>query len=191
MSTPSAKRWISADELLLDSFRLARLVIDSGYRPTLLIGLWRGGAAVAVAVHESLAWHGLACAHMPLLTRLYTGIDARAGALQIEGLGDLASRLAEPARILVVDDVFDTGITMQGVLSAIRALPGAEREIRSATVWHKPGRNRTTLQPDYRLRTTEDWLVFPHELQGMAASEIAAGRGKAYLAALSGDPPVR
>ncbi|MFM7784272.1 MAG: phosphoribosyltransferase, partial [Gammaproteobacteria bacterium] len=111
MSAETTKRWISADELLLDSFRLARLVIDSGYRPTLLIGLWRGGAAVAVAVHESLAWHGLACAHMPLLTRLYTGIDMRAGSVQIEGLGDLAPKLAQPARILVVDDVFDTGVT--------------------------------------------------------------------------------
>ncbi|MFM7275426.1 MAG: phosphoribosyltransferase [Gammaproteobacteria bacterium] len=186
MSAETTKRWISADELLLDSFRLARLVIDSGYRPTLLIGLWRGGAAVAVAVHESLAWHGLACAHMPLLTRLYTGIDMRAGAVQIEGLGDLAPKLAQPARILVVDDVFDTGVTMQGVLAAILALPGAEREIRSATVWHKPGRNRTTLQPDYRLRTTEDWLVFPHELQGIDAEELRRGRGEAFLAALGG-----
>ncbi len=187
MSTMSTKRWISADALLLDSFRLARRVIDSGYRPTLLIGLWRGGAPVAVAVHESLGWHGFPCAHMPLLTRLYTGIDTRAGELQIEGLQDLASKLAEPARILVVDDVFDTGITMQGVLAAIRALPGATREIRSATVWQKPARNRTGLQPDYHLRSTEDWLVFPHELQGMDAGELEGGRGRVWLAALRGD----
>lgn len=186
MTAASGKRWISAGELLLDSFRLARRVIDSGFRPTLLIGLWRGGAGIAVAVHESLAWHGLDCAHMPLATRLYTGIDARAGELQIEGLDGVAARLGAPARILVVDDVFDTGITMQGVLAAIRALPGAEREIRSASVWYKPGRNRTPIEPDYTVRSTEEWLVFPHELQGLDLTELRAGRDAAFLAALTG-----
>ena len=50
------------------------------------------------------------------------------------------------------------------------------KEIRIACPWYKPARNTTTLRPDYYLHETEDWLVFPHELVGLKAAEIAAGK---------------
>jgi hypothetical protein len=43
-------------------------------------------------------------------------------------------------------------------------------------VYYKPARNRTSVQPDYYVRTTEDWLVFPHELQGLTHEEILANK---------------
>ncbi|MGQ3180018.1 MAG: hypoxanthine phosphoribosyltransferase, partial [Blastomonas fulva] len=44
------KLYISANSLLEDSYRLAMQVIDSGYQPTHIVGIWRGGAPVGIAV---------------------------------------------------------------------------------------------------------------------------------------------
>ncbi len=48
------KHYIDANQLLEDSFRLAWQVFESGYRPNYVVGVWRGGAPVGVAVHELL-----------------------------------------------------------------------------------------------------------------------------------------
>ena len=147
-----AKRWIGAAELLQDAWRLARCVIDSGYAPTLLIGLWRGGAPIAVAVHEALAWRGQRCEHLPLRTTLYSGIDERAPGVRIHGLAALRA------------------------LDCLRTA-----ELRVATVWWKPTRNRSTLTPDYWIHQTADWLVFPHELCGLEPDEVRAHRPEASV----------
>ena len=58
-------------------------------------------------------------------------------------------------------------------LDALRAVPAMHAaEIRIATVWWKPARNRTGITPHYWLHRTAQWLVFPHELCGLDASEI-------------------
>lgn len=182
----SDRRWIGARQLQEDALRLAARVLASGWQPQLLIGLWRGGAPVAIAMHEALVWHGLDCAHAPLATSLYTGIDARAPQLRIEGLEALAPRLAGSARVLLVDDVFDTGRTVAGVREAIAGVaPGADTRI--ATVWWKPARNTTALRPDWHLHETDAWLVFPHELQGLPIEEIRAARGVRFAQALLGE----
>ena len=48
------KLFIQADELLSDSFKLAWQVYESGYRPNYIIGVWRGGAPIGIAVQEFL-----------------------------------------------------------------------------------------------------------------------------------------
>jgi hypothetical protein len=180
------KRWISAEELLQDSLRLASMVLESGFLPDVVVGLWRGGAPVAVALHEALRFHGVKAAHMPISTRLYSGIDQRDGQLRIDGLERLEPLLAAPARILLVDDVWDTGITLCGVREAIAALPGAARDVRTATAWFKPGRNRSKSTPDYRVNESDDWLVFPHELEGLGIGELREHRGEDFVHALLG-----
>ncbi len=54
-----------------------------------------------------------------------------------------------------------------------RNLPGT---IRIATVYYKPTRNRSSLVPDYYVKATDTWLVFPHELQGLSREEILANK---------------
>ena len=48
------KLFIQAEELLSDSFKLAWQVYESGYRPNYIIGVWRGGAPIGIAVQEFL-----------------------------------------------------------------------------------------------------------------------------------------
>jgi len=170
------KIWLTADDLLADSWRLARLVLESGFAPTHLIGIWRGCAPIGIAVQEYFEFHGLACDHVAIRTSSYTGIDQQADVVQVHGLGWLAETLGRDDRLLLVDDVFDTGRSMAAVLAELGARCGANTpaDIRIACPWHKPGRNRTTLTPDYVLHTSEAWLIFPHELCGLSADEIRA-----------------
>ena len=46
------KKFITAQDLLEDSFRLAAQVFEDGFRPQFIIGIWRGGAPVGIAVQE-------------------------------------------------------------------------------------------------------------------------------------------
>ena len=49
-------------------------------------------------------------------------------------------------------------------------------EIRVATPYFKPKNNKTDRVPDYYIHETDQWLVFPHELQGLSMDEIKANK---------------
>lgn len=164
------KTYLSADTFLRDAWRLAAAVRQACWRPDLLIALWRGGAFVGMAVHEYLKTTGWDVRHLPLKCASYTGIGENAGEV-VFTLGDELFALIRPGeKVLVVDDVFDTGRTAQAVKARLAAV-GAE--MRMACVYWKPGRNETTLAPDYFVREVGgDWLVFPHELDGLTRDEL-------------------
>ena len=66
------KMFISAESLLRDSLELGMQIVRSGFRPTFLVGIWRGGAPIGIAVQEVLEFHGLPCDHLPIRTSSYT-----------------------------------------------------------------------------------------------------------------------
>jgi hypoxanthine phosphoribosyltransferase len=168
------KIFISADSLLKDSMELARLIVRSGFRPTYLVAMWRGGAPIGIAVQEVLEYHSIHCDHIAIRTSSYTGIGDQAKTVRVHALDYLVSRLSAEDELLLVDDVFDSGRSLEAVMSELRRrcrrnLPA---QIRIATVYYKPKRNRSTLIPDYYVLDTDSWLVFPHEIQGLTQEEI-------------------
>lgn len=176
-----AKQFIDAETLLTESFGLAARIHASGYRPDLVLGVWRGGAPIAVAVHEFLVFHGHDCEHLPVRVSSYTGIEAQGERVAIHDPTGLRAAVAGYRRLLIVDDVLDTGRSLAALLGLLRGT-ASQTELRSACPWYKPSRSRTGLVPDYHLHETDAWLVFPHELMGLSAEEIRAGKG--HLAAL-------
>ena len=80
------KLFIQADELLSDSFKLAWQVFESGYRPNYIIGVWRGGAPIGIAVQEFLDVLGASSDHIAIRTSHYKGIDERDSQVQVYGL---------------------------------------------------------------------------------------------------------
>ena len=182
------KHFINAQELIEDAFSLARRIRASDFRPGTLIGVWRGGTPVGIAVHEYFRYHGHEMDHMAVQAISYTGIAQQDATVRVRGLTDIAADLDRTRPILVVDDVFDSGRTMQAIVSALRGLPGmpAGAQIRTACPWYKPARRVVPITPDYYLHETDDWLVFPHELEGLSAAEIRAGKGA--LAGIVLDP---
>jgi Predicted phosphoribosyltransferases len=75
--------------------------------------------------------------------------------------------------LLIVDDVYDTGMSVSKVISDLEfACKKNTPEIRVATPYFKPTKNKTDRTPDYFIHETDQWLVFPHELQGLSMNEI-------------------
>ncbi len=175
------KLFISPESLLLDSYKLARKVLDSGFQPSFLIGIWRGGTPVGIAVQEYLAYHGVQCDHSAIRTSAYPGLDQRSKEIKVDGLDYVVRRANAEDRILFVDDVYDSGLTIQQVISQLEQLSrkNTPQEIKIATVYYKPERNKTHRLPDYYINKTDKWLVFPHELRELTEEEIRQGKGEA------------
>lgn len=175
------KRIIAANDFLRDSFQLAADVYEAGFRPDFLVGLWRGGSAVGIAVQEGLEYFGVKTDHIAIRTS-YSGADTyekmvTKQRIRVHGLEYLLNTLCHEHSLLIVDDVLSTGKSLKAVIDQLkkktrRNLP---HDIRIATVWFRPT-ERTVLRPDYFVHETADWLVLPYELTGMSVDEIKEAR---------------
>ena len=162
------KVYLDSNGVTRDSFALARKIYDSGFRPDVVIALWRGGTPVGIAVHEFLHYKGIECYHTAVKTCAYTGIGQCREPVS-ENMDYVLDRIGPGTKVLVVDDIFDSGATIR----AVRArLGGTQAEVRVATPYFKPRRNTAGFGPDFYLREVDAWLVFPHELLGLTPEEI-------------------
>ena len=167
------KLFIQADELLSDSFKLAWKVYESGYRPNYIIGVWRGGAPIGIAVQEFLDVLGVPSDHIAIRTSHYKGMGDRDSKVEVHGLNYIIKQVESEDSLLIVDDVHDTGISIQKIILDLQtACKKNTPEIKVATPYFKPNKNQTNRQPDFYLHETEKWLVFPHELEGLSLQEI-------------------
>ena len=136
------KQFIQAKELLEDSFKLAWQVYESGYRPNYIIGVWRGGAPIGIAVQEFLEVLGVPSDHIAIRTSYYSGIDERNKEVQIYGLNYVIRKLESEDSLLIVDDVHDTGISVQQIITDLKkACKNNTPEIRIAAPYFKPQKN--------------------------------------------------
>ena len=69
------KVYLTGQGLLEDSFKLAQKVLESGFEPTFIIAVWRGGAPIGIAVQEYLHFHGIHADNIAIRTSSYSGID--------------------------------------------------------------------------------------------------------------------
>ena len=167
------KHFITANELLQDSYNLGHLVLDSGFKPNYLVGVWRGGAPVGIAVQELLEYHGVSTDHIAIRTSSYDGIDKRRDSVQVHGLHYIIENVNAEDNLLIIDDVFDSGQSVQAILETIQNLSRRNTpSMKVATVYYKPGKRKVDITPDFYVHETEKWLVFPHELQGLSKQEI-------------------
>lgn len=163
------KRYLSANEFLSDTWKMAAAIRKSAWKPDILIALWRGGAPVGVAVHEFLKVSGWPVQHVPLKCASYTGIGENAGGVEFTHGDIVFGMIRRGDKVLIVDDVFDTGKTAAAVKERLDKI-GAE--MRMACVYWKPKKNLTTITPDYFVQDVGlDWLVFPHEIEGLSDAE--------------------
>lgn len=167
------KHYINSQQLLNDSQHLALQVLDSGFRPELVIGIWRGGTPVAIALHEIFRFAGIKADHFSIRTLSYYGIGQQ-GTINVDGLEYVQRSLSEGKTALLVDDIFDSGRSIQAVFETLKlTADGDLPDIRVATPYFKPRHNLTSRIPDYYLHETDEWIVFPHELEGLSQEELA------------------
>jgi hypoxanthine phosphoribosyltransferase len=185
------KTYISADSLLRDSLALGVQIVRSGFRPSFLVGIWRGGAPIGICVQEVLEYNGIECDHISIRTSSYLGIDQQSKTVRVHALDYLVSQLKAEDQLLLIDDVFDSGRSLEAVVAELqrRCRRNMPEQVKIATVYYKPTRNISSLRPDYFIRETDQWLVFPHEVQGLTREEILANKpvGEDFFLASSSD----
>lgn len=134
---------------------LAQQIVDSGWLPDVVVAVARGGLLPAGAVAYAL------------------GVKAM-GTMNVEFYTGVAQTLTEPVflpplmdthtlvgkKVLVVDDVADSGRTLAKVMDAVAELgtPSRPTQARSAVVYVKPS---SVIKPDYCWRHTPRWITFP------------------------------
>lgn len=176
------KKFIAADDLLRDSFQLAAHIYEAGFEPDFLVGLWRGGSAVGIAVQEGLEYLGVQTDHIAIRTSYrgatsYTEMVSKADAIRVHGLQYLLENLSSHHSLLIVDDVYSTGSSVKAVIDqlASKTRRNMPHDIRIASVWFRPT-ERTLKTPEYYVHETRDWLVLPYELTGMSVQELRQHR---------------
>jgi hypoxanthine phosphoribosyltransferase len=172
------ERFIAADDLLRDSFQLAANIFEAGFSPDFLVGLWRGGSAVGIAVQEGLDYFGVKTDHIAIRTSYsgaprYSQMVSTAESIRVHGLQYLLENLCSHHSMLIVDDVYSTGSSVNAVIAqlALKTRRNLPRDIRIASVWYR--RTEKTLRtPEYYVHETDDWLVLPYELSGFSVDEL-------------------
>lgn len=168
------KVFLTSSGLLKDSYRLGAKILESGFKPTFIVGIWRGGTPVGIAVQELLQYCGLKSDHIAIRTSSYRGMERGKAKVRVHGLNYVVKNINAEDSMLIIDDVHDTGLSIAEVIHQIktRCRRNAPREIRTATVYYKPGKSKVDFKPDYCIHETDDWLVFPHELEGLSRQDI-------------------
>jgi uncharacterized protein len=163
------KIYISANDLYKDSFKLGMNIIRSGYKPDHIVALWRGGTPVGMVIQEVFQTKLHVCNHLASKAKSYTGIGEH-GDVKVPYIATFLADLVVGQKVLIVDDVFDTGRTAARMMELLQR-HGVEVKI--ATLYWKPNKNETQIEPHYYQHSTEAWIVFPHELEGLTAQEVA------------------
>ena len=139
---------------------LARRIAASGFRPDIVVAIARGGLVPAGALAYALGTKAAGT----LNVEFYTDVDQTLpDPVVLEPMLDTAAIAGK--RLLVVDDVADSGRTMALVLDLVR---GHGAEARSAVLYTKP---RSIVRPDFSWRETPLWITFPWSAQPSVYAE--------------------
>ena len=153
---------MSWDDLGLGTRELAQAIYDDGYRPDMVLAIARGGMLVAAALGYALGVKNT----FTMNVEFYTGIDSRLEMPMIlPPVPDLVD--FHETRVLIADDVADTGATLALVQEFCE---GKVAEVRCAVLYEKP---RSTVKCEYVWRRTDRWITFPWSAQDPVADELA------------------
>jgi len=146
----SAREVMGWDDLGAGARDLALAIAEDGYRPDMVLAIARGGLLVAGALAYALGVKNT----FTMNVEFYTGVDERLEMPMIlPPVPDLVD-FAE-TRVLIADDVADTGATLALVK---QFCAGKVAEVRCAVLYEKP---RSTVRCEYVWRRTDRWIVFP------------------------------
>ncbi|MEX5269685.1 phosphoribosyltransferase [Kocuria sabuli] len=139
---------------------LARSVVESGFLPEIIIAVARGGLLPAGALSYAMGVKLSDAINVEFYTDVHQTLPDPVLLAPMLDTESIAGR-----KLLVVDDVADSGRTLALVLELLR---GFGAEARSAVIYAKP---RSVVAPDYVWRATDEWIVFPWS----AAPPVTAG----------------
>jgi hypoxanthine phosphoribosyltransferase len=149
-------------------YKLATTIAKSGFKPDLLLGLWRGGAQPCNIISEVFEYLNIPTEHNIIKCHSYDNTNQHEVIFDKLGQDFINMYIKFNANVLIIDDIFDTGRTMQAVINNIHNTSN----IKIATVFYKPHANLTNIKPDFTAQVTDKWIVFPNEIAGLTAPEL-------------------
>jgi hypoxanthine phosphoribosyltransferase len=163
MGTPTEREVLDYPTFHVAVRELATRVHDSGYQPDWIVCIARGGLLIGGALGYALSIKNIATMNI----EYYSGIDERLDVpVVLPPVLDLVD--LEHTRVLVVDDVADTGETLHMV---IELLSESVDEARSLVIFEK---SRSIIRPDYVWRRTDDWISFPWSTDAPVGTPIGS-----------------
>ncbi|WP_435300503.1 phosphoribosyltransferase [Timonella sp. A28] len=150
MTENGIREVLSWEEFGTATRELAHKVVDSGFEPDVVVAIARGGLVPGGAMAYALGTKGVGTMNVEFYTDIgETLTDPRI----LPPLMDTAELPGQ--KVLVVDDVADSGRTLQLVMNML-ARQGSDA--RSAVLYTKP---RSIIVPDYSWKDTDEWITFP------------------------------
>ena len=187
---------VDPEDFLVDSFELGKKVYLSGFRPKHMLSIWRGGTPVGLGVDAFFRSRGVQIHHTTIATDSYTGIGRRGG-VTVKNLEHLVQVICPEDGLLIIDDVYESGNTIRGVVELLRhkARANAPTEIVVATVHHKPSCQEYGELPVIALHevAADVWIDYPHELADLVdpndpEDSRIRGKGEDIWSLLRGEP---
>jgi hypothetical protein len=157
----SEKLIVSWDKYNKAVEKLAIMIHDSGYKPTLLVGIMRGGAPMIDLLSRVFK---LKCAYLAVESYSGKGVEDEQGDIVFSReMSSIAKNMG--GKILLCDDLSDTGITLNKSVDWLRQYEPIKdkiEDIKTATLWKK---KKSTFEPDFCAVRLEDnpWIVQPFE----------------------------
>ena len=158
----SEKLIVSWDQYNETVEKLAIQIEESGYKPSILIGIMRGGAPMIDVLSRVFK---LKCAYLAVESYSGKGVEDEQGDIVFSReMSSIAPNMG--GKILLCDDLSDTGITFNKSVDWLRAyepIKGKIEDIKTATLWKK---KKSTFDPDFCAVKLEanPWIVQPFEV---------------------------
>ena len=158
----SEKLIVSWDQYNETVEKLAIQIHESGYKPSILIGIMRGGAPMIDVLSRVFK---LKCAYLAVESYSGKGVEDEQGDIVFSReISSIAPNMG--GKILLCDDLSDTGITFNKSVDWLRSyepIKGKIEDIKTATLWKK---KKSTFEPDFCAVKLEDnpWIVQPFEI---------------------------
>lgn len=174
------KVFVDEESHLLDGYRLGAQIFASGFRPSFIVGVWRGGAVVGMVVQECLATLGIETDHIALRTSYEGRADYESSlqakrAVRVHGKQYLLEAMNAEDNLLIVDDVFSSGRHTQAVVSSLQSemKRNFPRHVKVASIWFRsPNPEDAAVKPDFFIHSTQDWVVLPFEIKDLTETEL-------------------
>ena len=149
---------------------MAKKIENSNFKPDAILGISRGGCYPAIIIHEYLNYSNIKCKYYIMTAKSYNN-NIQTNNFFIDISQYTQDNLKKCKKILIVDDIFDTGLTIMNICNYLFKLGITSDKLKVATPYYKPKNNKTSIIPDYFIQEREEWIVFPHEFQGLSKHE--------------------
>ncbi|MGB9728890.1 MAG: phosphoribosyltransferase [Thermoprotei archaeon] len=141
------------DELFFDTVKLSEKILMQNYQADAIVAIARGGWIVGRLLSDLLEQPNL----INLRIEFYDSIGRTKSDPKI--VQPIATNI-KGLRVLIVDDVVDTGITLLKAVQHVIELGASE--VKTATIYYKPW---ARIKPDFYVKITTSWILFPHEIK--------------------------